>query len=275
MTPGKKFRNNLKVESPLRLVGTVNAYIAKMAKKIGFKAIYLSGAGVANSSYGWADIGLTTLEDVLVDVNRIVSATDLPLIVDIDTGFDEVSKTIRALEDADAAGVHIEDQREEQKRCGHLEGKKLISVKEMCSKLEVAVENRSDPDFYIIARTDALAVEGWEATLNRAQEYAATGVDALFPEALTTLDQYKEIKERTGLAIVANLTEFGKTPLFSNNELKEAGVDIALYPLSLSRVMYRSAEDLMKEIRHEGTQKKSLEKMQTREELYRYLDYKP
>lgn len=259
----------------MRLIGAVNAYVAKMAKKMGFKALYLSGAGVANSSYGLPDIGLTTLEDLLVDVKRVASATDLPLIVDADTGFDEIAETVSEIENAGAAGLHIEDQREDLKRCGHLEGKKLISVKEMCLKLELALKNRSDEDFYIIARTDALAVEGWEATLDRAVQYAKLGVDAIFAEALTSLDQYKEIKERTGIAILANLTEFGKTPLFSIGELRQAGVDIALYPLSLSRAMYRTAEDLMKEIRQEGTQSQSLDKMQTREELYRYLDYNP
>jgi methylisocitrate lyase len=273
---GAKFKQAMKQEQPLQLIGTVNAYVAMMAKSVGYRAIYLSGAGVSNSSYGVPDIGVTSLDNVLEDVIRITDAVDLPLIVDIDTGWGGqavIAKAIRLMIKGGAAGIHIEDQIN-QKRCGHLPGKEVVPPLEMVDRLKAALDARTDPDFMIIARTDALATEGFESALERAIMYRDVGADAIFPEAILTLDQYKTFKSTIGLPILANVTEFGKTPLFSISELKDAGVDIALYPLSVNRVMNFAAKEALEEIRGKGSQRGLLEKMQPRQQLYEYLNYK-
>lgn len=274
-SPGAKFKLALQEEQPLQLIGTVNAFVALMAKSIGYRAIYLSGAGVANSSFGIPDIGLTSLENVLEDVRRITDVVDLPLIVDIDTGWEDscgIEKTIREMERAKVAGIHIEDQ-VNQKRCGHLPGKKVVPPLEMVDRLKAAVDARIDPDFVIIARTDALATEGFESALERAIMYRDAGADAIFPEAILTLEQYKIFKATIGLPILANVTEFGKTPLFTKEELKDVGIDIVLYPLSVNRAMNMAAKQVLEEIRLKGSQKGLLDKMQTRQELYEFLNY--
>lgn len=274
-SPGKRFRNAIALESPLQLIGTVNAYVAMMAKRMGFRALYLSGAGVANSSYGLPDLGMTTLDNVLEDVRRITSAVDLPLLVDIDTGWGSslmIQRTIQLMIRAGAAGVHIEDQAI-SKRCGHRPGKKLVSKAEMVDRIKAAVSAKTDPDFIIMARTDACAAEGLESAIGRAIAYKKAGADMVFPEALNTLEQYRLFKEAVGIPILANLTEFGQTPLFSLKELAHVGVDIALYPLSVNRAMNLAARQVLHEIRHKGTQRNLLHRMQTREELYQFLDY--
>lgn len=275
MTPGQKFHLALKNEHPLQIVGSMNAYTAIMAEKAGFSALYLSGAGVSNSSYGLPDLGLLNLDNVLIDLNRMTGATGLPIIVDIDTGFGNnlmLQRTIRELEKHQAAGVHMEDQVSD-KRCGHREGKQLISPKEMCRKISYALQARQDQNFFIIARTDALQVEGFQKTLERAELYAKEGADAIFAEAFTSLDQYKELKERVKIPILANQTEFGKTPLFTLKELANANVDIVLYPLSVNRAMNQAANAILQTIKKEGTQKGKIEEMQTRQELYQFLNY--
>ncbi len=274
-SPGLKFRQAMTEESPLQVIGTVNAYIALMAQKIGYRALYLSGAGVANSSYGFPDIGLTTLDNVLSDVTRITSAVDLPLLVDIDTGWGTrlmIQRTIKQMIRAGAAGIHIEDQAI-NKRCGHLPGKKLVSKKEMVDRIKAAVDARTDPGFIIMARTDAYAEEGIEHALERATAYRNAGADMLFPEALHSIHDYTLFKERVGIPILANLTEFGKTPLYTIQELAKSGVDIALYPLSINRSMNLAARQALKEIKHKGTQRHLLHRMQTRDELYDFLNY--
>lgn len=274
-SPGKNFKLALIKEHPLQIVGTINAYIAIMAKSVGFNAIYLSGAGIANSSYGIPDIGLTTLENVLEDTRRITSASNLPLLVDIDTGWgNRIAESIVALIQAGAAGVHIEDQVFD-KRCGHLSSKALVSKDEMVKRIKTAVAAKTDPDFVIMARTDAFAQEGMQGIIDRALAYKEAGADMLFPEALTKLEEYQAIKKAVGLPILANITEFGKTPLFTLDELKQAGVDMALYPLSANRAMNLAALNVLKDLREHGTQKESTQHMQTREDLYRFLNYKP
>lgn len=275
MSPGLKFKNALNNNKPLQVIGCMNAYTALMAEKEGFQALYLSGAGVANNSYALPDLGLINLDNILIDLNRLTSATDLPVIVDIDTGFGgplSVQRTIREVEKHGAAGVHLEDQVDE-KRCGHREGKELVSKEKMVLKIDFACNARKDDHFSIIARTDALAVEGFTHTLERARVYAIAGADAIFAEAFTHLDQYKELKDTVKIPILANQTEFGKTPLFTLEELKNAGVDIVLYPLSLSRIMNQAALKLLKTIKSEGTQKSLVDEMQTRENLYGFLNY--
>lgn len=275
MSQGLTFRNALQRGRPLQVIGSMNALTAKMAEKAGFSALYLSGAGVSNSSYGMPDLGMINLDNVLIDLRRMRGASKLPILVDIDTGFGNhlmLRRTIRELEDQGAAGVHIEDQVFE-KRCGHREGKELVSAKEMTRKIKEATNERKDPSFFIIARTDALQVEGFEKTLLRAKLYADEGADAIFAEAFTSLDQYKKLKETVRIPILANQTEFGKTPLFSLEELKRADVDIVLYPLSVNRAMNKAAWELLHAIKQNGTQKAHLSDMQTREELYRLLDY--
>lgn len=269
---GQKLWEALQGESPLQMVGVINAYVAKMAKDVGFRALYLSGAGVANSSYGIPDIGLTTLENVLEDASRITGAVDLPLLVDIDTGWDQIDRTIRALEDAGVAGVHIEDQ-VAAKKCGHLNGKGIISTSEMCERIRQCVEAKRDPRFVIMARTDAFANEGIDGALTRLHSYRMAGADMIFPEAMPELSLYQVIKETIRLPTLANLTEFGKTPLFTLQEVKTAGIDIALYPLSANRAMNLAALRVFQEIREKGTQKNLLEMMQTRDELYHFLQY--
>lgn len=275
MSAGRKFREALKAQKPLQIVGVINAYVALMAEQIGFHALYLSGAGVANSSHGLPDLGMTTLNDVLEDAKRILSAVDLPLLVDIDTGWGNilmVERTIKAMIHAGVAAVHIEDQ-VIQKRCGHREGKKIVSTSEMCERIHAAVEAKSDSEFVVMARTDAYAVEGLEKTIERAIAYKNAGADMLFPEALQTLEEYQTFKEVVGIPVLANLTEFGKTPLFAIQELASVGLDMALYPLSANRSMNLAACRMLQEIRTKGTQTHLLDQMQTREELYHYLNY--
>lgn len=274
-TPGQKFRKAILQEKPLQIIGTINAYVAIMAMHTGYKAIYLSGAGVSNSSYGVPDVGLTTLDNVLEDVRRITDVVDVPLLVDIDTGWGSlgmVGRTIKSMINAKAAAVHIEDQAFE-KRCGHLKGKSLVTKAEMVERISAAVDARNDPNFVIIARTDALAVEGFEKTVERALEYVSAGADMIFPEAFQDLAQYTKFRNIVNVPILANLTEFGQTPLFTTKELADAGVDMALYPLSANRAMNLAALRVLEEIKHAGTQKQLLEIMQSREELYGFLNY--
>ena len=272
---GKKFRKAMTEETPLQVIGTINAYVAMMAKRTGFRAIYLSGAGVANSSYGLPDLGMTTLDNVLEDVGRITEAVDLPLLVDIDIGWGNslmIQRTIRRMIHAGAAGVHIEDQTL-KKRCGHRPGKEVVSKREMVDRIKAAVDAKTDPNFIIMARTDAYSVEGMDNTIERAIAYRDAGADMLFPEALHSLSEFKKIKEAVEIPILANITEFAKTPLFTPEELIEVGVDIVLYPLSINRVMNLSARQALKEIRSKGTQRHLLHRMQTRDELYDFLNY--
>lgn len=275
MTPGKRFREALLQEKPLQVVGAINAYAGILARNSGFKALYLSGAGVANSSYGIPDLGLTTLDNVVEDAGRITAAVDLPLLVDIDTGWGGafmIARTIKAMIRAGVAAVHIEDQMF-HKRCGHRPGKAIVSQEEMCDRIKAAVDSRTDEDFVVMARTDALASEGLEAAIERSLAYKEAGADMLFPEACTELGHYKAFHERVGIPILANITEFGKTPLFTTEELASVGVDIALYPLSANRAMNKAALGVYNDIRKNGSQKNSIESMQTRDELYSYLDY--
>lgn len=272
ISPGKHLRHALLIEHPLQMAGAINAYCALLAEHAGFNALYLSGAGIANASYGLPDLGFTTLDNVVEDIHRITSATQLPLLVDADTGFDDVATTTERFIAAGAAGFHIEDQ-VAQKRCGHRPNKKLVSCDEMCDRIHAAVSARSDPGFVIMARTDALAAEGMEAALYRIQHYVDAGADMIFPEALTELAQYQQIRNAINVPILANITEFGKTPLFTVDELRSAGVNIALYPLTVFRAMSAAALEAYTTLRTTGTQQSLLDKMQTREELYQHLDY--
>ena len=273
---GQKLRDAIAAESPLQIVGTINANHALLAERAGYKAIYLSGGGVAAGSLGLPDLGISTLEDVLVDVRRIVNVCKLPLLVDIDTGFGpsafNIARTITSLIAAGAAGVHIEDQ-VGAKRCGHRPNKELVSKEEMVDRVRAAVEARGDDSFVIMARTDAIANEGMEAAIERAKAYVAAGADAIFPEAIQDLDGYKKFSSALNVPVLANITEFGLTPLFTTEELKNAGVAMALYPLSAFRAMNKAAENVFEVIRKEGTQKSVLGTMQTREELYERINY--
>jgi methylisocitrate lyase len=272
---GARLRAALTLERPLQVVGTINAYCAIMAERTGFHAIYLSGAGVANASCGLPDLGMTTLDDVLTDVRRITAATSLPLLVDIDTGWGSafvIGRSIRELIRAGAAGVHIEDQ-VQAKRCGHRPRKTLVPTSEMMDRIKAAVDARSDPHFVIMARTDALASEGLEASLERALRYREAGADMLFPEAVTELAMYRAFAEATQLPILANITEFGLTPLYTLEELATAGVSLALYPLSAFRAMSAAALTLYRTLRRDGTQRAVVAQMQTRQELYDFLNY--
>lgn len=275
MSPGQRLWDALHQERPLQIVGAVNAYVAMLAQQVGFRALYLSGAGVANSSYGLPDLGLTSLDNVLEDVRRITAASTLPLLVDADTGWGNalaISRTVKELSRAGAAAMHIEDQ-VAAKRCGHREGKQLVSTAEMVERIQAAVESRTEHTFAIMARTDAVAVEGMEAALERAVAYREAGANFLFPEALTSLEQYAQFKKHVGLPILANITEFGNTPLFTTEQLASAGVDMVLYPLSVSRAMNRAAVKVLEAVRMHGTQAPVMELMQTRDELYRTLNY--
>ncbi|MDP1835116.1 MAG: methylisocitrate lyase [Chlamydiales bacterium] len=275
MSAGQKLRDALLLEKPLQVVGCINAYVAMMAKKAGYRALYLSGAGVANSCFGLPDLGLTSLDNVLEEVRRICSAVDLPLLVDADTGWGAelmIARTVRQMIAAGAAGIHIEDQVFD-KRCGHRPNKRIVDITEMVARISAAVDAKSDPAFVVMARTDAVAVEGLDKALTRAVQLEQAGADMLFPEALTTLEEYKAFRSAVSIPILANITEFGQTPLFTTEELKSAGVDIVLYPLSAARAMYRAAEHVLHEIRSKGTQKDAIDTMQTRDELYQYLDY--
>jgi methylisocitrate lyase len=271
-SPGVRLRAALKVERPLQIAGVINAYAAILAADSGFKALYLSGAGVANASYGVPDLGITTLDDVLIDVRRITGASKLPLLVDADTGWDDPRKTVREMIKAGAAGIHLEDQ-VEAKRCGHLAGKQLVRASEMVQRLKAAVRGRTDPAFVIMARTDAVASEGLEAGIERAQRYCEAGADMIFAEALTNLEQYRNFVKAIKVPVLANITEFGKTPLFNVKELASAGVRMALYPLSAFRAMNAAALKVYRTVRFEGTQKSVLGDMQTRAELYEFLGY--
>lgn len=273
--PGLRFRRAVANEKPLQIIGTPNAYVAIMAKRCGYKALYLSGASVANTSYGLPDLGVTTLDNVLDDVRRITEAVDLPLLVDIDTGWGSdlmVARTIRLLLRAGAAAVHIEDQIA-AKRCGHRPGKSLLPKKEMVEKIKAAVDARAEASFVIMARTDALSVEGWEPTLERALAYVEAGADMIFAEAFSDLRQYQLLRQTVNVPVLANITEFGQTPLFTTQELAGVGVDMALYPLSTNRAMNLAALRVMQAIKDAGTQVHVLECMQTREELYGFLAY--
>lgn len=272
MSTGWKFRKALSEERPLQIIGTVNAFVAIMAEQAGYRALYLSGAGVANASYGLPDLGLTTLDQVVADVERITHAVELPLLVDADTGWEDIAETVERMNRAGASAIHIEDQIP-KKRCGHRPGKQVIPLEEMVVRLETAVQARKDPSFLIMARCDAFQIEGLQGVIERAQAYEEAGADLLFPEALASLSQYHRLKESVGVPILANLTEFGVTPLFTTEELSRVGVDMALYPLSVTRAMHRAAEKVLREIRSQGTQEGLLREMQSREELYNYLNY--
>jgi methylisocitrate lyase len=275
MSAGARFRAALEAERPLQIVGTINAYTALLAEKAGHKAIYLSGAGVANASFGLPDLAMTTLNDVCEDIRRIASATDLPLLVDADTGWGSalmISRTIREMTWAGAAGCHLEDQVAE-KRCGHRPGKALVETSEMCDRLKAATDGRIDDSFVIMARTDAHAVEGQQAAIERAVAYAEAGADMIFAEALTTINEYTQFTDAVNVPVLANLTEFGKTPLFTTDEMAAAGVRMTLYPLSAFRAMSAAALSVYETIRNDGTQQASVDSMQTREELYDVLGY--
>ena len=274
-TPGARFRQALADEDPLQIVGTVNAYAALMARQVGYRAIYLSGGGVANASYGLPDLGMTSLNDVLEDVRRITAAVDTPLLVDIDTGWGgafNIARTIREMVRNGAAAVHMEDQ-VASKRCGHRPNKAIVSTAEMCDRLKAAVDARTDPDFIVMARTDALAVEGLDAVVERAVRFEEAGADAIFAEAMTEIGMYARITEAVGVPVLANLTEFGQTPLYTTAELREVGVRMALYPLSAFRAMSLAAVNVYRTIRDEGTQRDVVGTMQTRDELYDFLGY--
>ena len=276
VSAGARFRQALKDESPLQVIGTICAYHALLAKRSGYKAIYLSGGGVAAGSLGLPDLGISNLDDVLTDVRRITDVCDLPLLVDVDTGFGasafNVARTTRSLIKYGAAAMHIEDQ-VGAKRCGHRPGKEIVAKEEMVDRIKAAVDARSDASFGIMARTDALASEGLERALERAVAYVEAGADMIFPEAMTELAMYRRFVEAARVPVLANITEFGATPLFTLDELRSAQVAIALYPLSAFRAMNRAALEVYQAVRRDGTQKNVVDRMQTRAELYDYLDY--
>ncbi|MBV7436894.1 2-methylisocitrate lyase [Aeromonas encheleia] len=272
---GARFRTALANEKPLQIVGTINAYMALMAERSGFKALYLSGAGVANASFGLPDLGMTSMNDVLIDAERITAATQVPLLVDIDTGWGgafNIARTIRAFERGGVAAVHMEDQ-VAQKRCGHRPNKAVVSMAEMVDRIKAAVDARTDENFVIMARTDALAVEGIESALERAAAYVAAGADMIFAEAVTKLDQYDRFKQAAGVPILANMTEFGQTELFDKGHLADHGVDMVLYPLSAARAANQAALNVYQQLRQDGHQRAVVDSMQTREALYDFLGY--
>ena len=275
-TSGKAFRLAIQEESPLQVIGAINANHSLLAKRAGYKAIYLSGGGVSAGSLGLPDLGISNLEDVLTDARRITDVCDLPLLVDIDTGFGasafNVARTIKSMERAGVAAVHMEDQ-VGAKRCGHRPNKEIVTVQEMVDRIKAAVDARTDENFVVMARTDALAVEGLNATIDRAMKCVEAGADMIFPEAITQLDQYQAFVKQTQVPVLANITEFGSTPLFTLEELKSVGVAIALYPLSAFRAMNKAAENVYASIRQNGTQQEVLHTMQTREELYASINY--
>lgn len=275
-TAGARLRLALTQESPLQIVGAINANHALLAQRAGFKAIYLSGGGVAAGSLGMPDLGINTLDDVLTDVRRITDVCDLPLLVDVDTGFGpsafNIARTVKSLIKFGAAGLHIEDQ-VGAKRCGHRPGKEIVSSGEMVDRIKAAVDARTDPDFYLIARTDAIAVEGLDAAIARARACAEAGADAIFAEAALDLDTYRKFGQAVGVPLLANITEFGATPLFTVDELRSAGVAMALYPLSAFRAMNKAAQTVYETLRREGTQKAVVPLMQTRGELYESIGY--
>jgi len=276
VSPGAKFRQALKDEKPLQVVSAINAYHAILARASGYRAIYISGGGVAAGSLGVPDLGISNLDDVLTDVRRITDACDLPLMVDVDTGFGasafNVARTVKSMIKFGAAAMHIEDQ-VGAKRCGHRPGKELVSKDEMVDRIKAAVDAKTDPDFFVIARTDALASEGFERMLERAVACVEAGADGLFPEAITDLDMYAKVCKAVKVPVLANITEFGKTPLFTLEELRGAGIGIALYPLSAFRAANLAALRVYEDLRAHGTQQGSVKVMQTREDLYKYLGY--
>jgi methylisocitrate lyase len=276
MSAGKAFRKAVSDERPLQVIGAICAYHALIAKRTGYKAIYLSGGGVAAGSLGMPDLGISNLDDVLIDVRRITDVCDLPLLVDVDTGFGSsafnVARTTRSLIKAGAGAMHMEDQ-VGAKRCGHRPNKELVSAEEMCDRIKAAVDGRTDPSFVIMARTDSLAGEGLESAISRSTKYVEAGADMIFPEAITELSIYRKFVDAVKVPVLANITEFGKTPLFTLDELRSANVSIALYPLSAFRAMNLAALNVYKTLKKEGTQKQLLAAMQTREELYDYLNY--
>jgi methylisocitrate lyase len=274
-TPGARFRAAVAAERPLQVAGAVSAYAARLARDSGFQALYVSGGGVAASSCAIPDLGITTLDDVLVDVRRITDAVDLPVLVDVDTGFGgafNIARTVRAMEKAGAAAVHLEDQ-VQQKRCGHRPGKAIVSKQEMVDRVKAAVDARSDPAFVVMARTDAFAAEGLDAAVERARACVEAGADMIFPEAVATLEDYRRFVEAVKVPVLANLTEFGETPLFTLEELRSVGVALALYPLSAFRAMSAAALAVYRALRQDGTQQRVVGLMQTRAELYAHLDY--
>lgn len=275
VSAGGRFRLAVEEEKPLQVAGTINAYHARLAEAIGFRALYISGGGVAAGSCGIPDLGITTMEDVLIDVRRVTDVTDLPVLVDIDTGWGDafnIARTIRSMINAGVAAVHIEDQ-VQQKRCGHRPNKAIVSQDEMVDRIKAAVDAKSDPDFVIMARTDALAVEGLNVAIDRACACVEAGADMIFPEAITELDMYQKFVDAVGVPVLANITEFGSTPLFTTKELASVSVSLALYPLSAFRAMNAAALKVYSTLRKEGTQKNIIELMQTRKELYDYLGY--
>ncbi|MGB7541996.1 MAG: methylisocitrate lyase [Burkholderiales bacterium] len=276
MSPGAKFRAAMKAEKPLQCVGVINAYHARLAERTGYRSIYLSGGGVAAGSLGLPDLGISNLDDVLTDIRRITDVCPLPLLVDVDTGFGasafNVARTVKSLIKSGAAAMHIEDQ-VGAKRCGHRPGKELVSQQEMVDRIKAAVDAKTDPDFVVMARTDALAGEGLERAIERAVACVEAGADAIFPEAVTGLSMYRKFADAVKVPILANITEFGATPLFTLEELRSADVAIALYPLSAFRAMNAAALKVYNAIRNEGTQKNVVDLMQTRADLYDFLDY--
>ena len=274
-TPGSRLRLAVEVERPLQIAGAVNALCALLAERAGFRALYLSGAGVANASHALPDLGVTTLQDVLEDARRITAATDVPLLVDADTGWGSpltIRRTVHELTRAGVAGMHLEDQ-VEAKRCGHRAGKQLVTTEVMQDRIKAALDARTDATFVIMARTDAASVEGLDAALERASRYAETGADMIFAEALTTLDEYRRFTASVAVPVLANITEFGRTPLFTREELASVGVRLLLYPLTAFRAMNAAADRVYRTLKSTGTQRDLIDQMQTREELYDLLDY--
>jgi methylisocitrate lyase len=275
LSAGARFRAALRAEQPLQVVGAINAYVARLAAASGFRALYLSGGGLAANSLGMPDLAISTMDDVLVDIRRITEVCALPLLVDADTGWGgafNIARTVRSFTKAGAAGMHIEDQ-VQAKRCGHRPGKEVVPLEEMVDRVKAAVDARSDPEFVIMARTDALASEGLERAIERAVACVAAGADMIFPEAISELAQYRRFKQAVGVPILANITEFGRTPLYGRDELAAAGVDIILYCCAAYRAMNAAALATYEAIRRDGTQRNMIEHMQTREQLYQYLDY--
>jgi methylisocitrate lyase len=275
LSPGARFRQAVSQQNPLQIVGTINPYCAMMAQREGHQAIYLSGGGIANASYGLPDLGITTMNDVLEDVRRITAACDLPLLVDIDVGFGgafNIARTVKEMIRSDAAAVHMEDQ-VAQKRCGHRPNKAIVSSQEMVDRIKAAVDARVDPEFVVMARTDALQIEGMGGAIERACQYVEAGADMIFPEAMLTLEQYQQFADAVKVPILANITEFGQTPLFSGEELASVGVDMVLYPLSAFRAMNQAAVNVYRSLRENGHQRDVVNSMQTRTQLYDYLGY--
>ncbi|HEY5929195.1 MAG TPA: methylisocitrate lyase [Burkholderiales bacterium] len=274
-TAGKKFRAAVAAEKPLQVIGAINAYHARLAERVGYKAIYLSGGGVAAGSLGLPDLGISTLDDVLIDIRRITDVCGLPLLVDVDTGFGgafNIARTVKSLIKFGAGAMHIEDQ-VQAKRCGHRPNKEIVTREEMVDRIKAAVDARTDPDFVIMARTDALAVEGLDAAIDRARACVEAGADMIFPEAMTELSMYKKFADAVKVPVLANITEFGSTPLFTVDELRSANASIVLYPLSAFRAMNQAALNVYQTVRKEGTQKNVVGTMQTRNDLYDYLNY--